>query len=80
MRETEHLRHLIERLLLAMSALDDAVTALTASTTALTAAVASGRGVLLLDEPMASLDPVLASRLEAVLASGDWTLVTAGHA
>ena len=47
---------------------------------ALTAAVASGRGVLLLDEPMASLDPVLASRLEAVLASGDWTLVTAGHA
>lgn len=46
---------------------------------ALTAALASGRGVLLLDEPLASLDPVVAARLAAALDAGPWTLVSAGH-
>jgi len=46
---------------------------------ALTAAMASGRGVLLLDEPLASMDPAVAGRLGSALAAGDWTLVTAGH-
>jgi ABC-type bacteriocin/lantibiotic exporter with double-glycine peptidase domain len=46
---------------------------------ALTAAMAAGRGVLLLDEPLANLDAVVAVRLRSALASGDWTLVTAGH-
>ena len=46
---------------------------------ALTAAVASARGVLILDEPLANLDPIVAAGLQAVLESGAWTLVRAGH-
>ncbi|HLO67725.1 MAG TPA: ATP-binding cassette domain-containing protein [Holophaga sp.] len=46
---------------------------------ALTAALAAGKGVLLLDEPMANLDPLAAAALGRILAGGPWTVVTAEH-
>ncbi len=46
---------------------------------ALTAALAAGKGVLLLDEPLANLDPVSAAALGRVLAEGPWTVITAEH-
>lgn len=47
---------------------------------ALTGTLAAGRPLLLLDEATANLDARCAARLEAILASGPWTLVSAGHA
>jgi ABC-type bacteriocin/lantibiotic exporter with double-glycine peptidase domain len=44
---------------------------------ALTAALASGRSLLLLDEPTANLDPATAATIQEALAEGPWTLITA---
>ncbi len=46
---------------------------------ALTAALGAGRGVLILDEPLANLDPAAAAALLGLLEAGPWTLVMAGH-
>lgn len=46
---------------------------------ALTAALAAGKGVLLLDEPMANLDPLAAAALGRILAEGPWTIISAEH-
>jgi ABC-type bacteriocin/lantibiotic exporter with double-glycine peptidase domain len=47
---------------------------------ALTGALGSGRPLLLLDEAVANLDPVHAAPLQALVASGAWTVVAASHA
>lgn len=46
---------------------------------ALTGAVASGRRLLLLDEPLANLDPARAAHLRGVLAGREWTVLAASH-
>jgi ABC-type bacteriocin/lantibiotic exporter with double-glycine peptidase domain len=46
---------------------------------ALTGALASGRPLLLLDEALANLDPILAEPLQVLMASGNCTVVTANH-
>ena len=47
---------------------------------ALTGALASGRPLMLLDEPLANLDARHAAPLQAILAEGPWTMVAANHA
>lgn len=47
---------------------------------ALTAMVAADRQVLLLDEPMANIDPLTQVSLHAILSARDATIITAGHA
>lgn len=46
---------------------------------ALTASLASDRDLLLLDEPMANLDPVAAAHVARIMASMDKTIVVASH-
>jgi ABC-type bacteriocin/lantibiotic exporter with double-glycine peptidase domain len=46
---------------------------------ALAGAVASGRQLLILDEPLANLDPVWALRLRTLLLERPWTVLAAAH-
>lgn len=47
---------------------------------ALTAMLAADQQVLLLDEPMANIDPLTQASLHAILSVRDATIITAGHA
>ena len=46
---------------------------------ALTGALAADRPLMLLDEALASLDPLRAAPLRELLAAGPWTVVAADH-
>jgi ABC-type bacteriocin/lantibiotic exporter with double-glycine peptidase domain len=46
---------------------------------ALTGVLASGRSLLLLDEPFANLDPLRAADLARLVGEGPWTVVAASH-